>query len=169
MLLLTLRYFSKWHFTTAISYIFLQYTFVCTSRHMLRHELIISTIVSRPLSLHRSLILSRRRRRSRKIASLCCKVAHRRQAWNAPQQELQLPVRRSWHVLRDLVTGVIDRHERQAALGVRRAQDTCACDVRRGRGGDGLVLDLVQNLRKAGMVRDEEIVGWLGLETLERD
>ena len=55
------------------------------------------------------------------------KVRLHTQVVNPAKEELQLPVRRTWSVLRDHVAAQVDRAEGQAALGVPAAENTGAC------------------------------------------
>lgn len=85
-------------------------------------------------------------------------VSHLGQARDAAEQEFELTIRCTGHVLRDLVAGEGDRHPGQTPLRVRGAQDAAAADqADRGR-GDGLVLGLVNDEADGRAVRDKERV-----------
>lgn len=86
-----------------------------------------------------------------KISSLRGEIAHQRQTIDAAQQELQLPVSRSWSILRYHMTRQIDRHKGQASFCVCRPKDACACQCA---------------IAEFAVVRHEKGVRWCRLESL---
>ena len=68
-----------------------------------------------------NIIKSPQRRRDPCIIPLRprCKISSLLQTAHSPQQELQLPIRGSWHILWNHVPSQIDRHKRQTSLRVR--------------------------------------------------
>lgn len=94
------------------------------------------------------------------------KIPHFSQTTNPAEQELELPVCCTRDILRDLMSGHIHRHPGQTSLRMRHAHIPSTGLETHGRGGDGLVFRLVDDLVDQWVVWNKEEIAWCLGETL---
>lgn len=89
------------------------------------------------------------------------------QARNATKKEFQLPVSSARNILRNLMTGQVDRHECQTTLSVRRTHHTSTSHNTDWLLWDApLVENCIDHLAETGVCRNHEVVRRRSLETL---
>ncbi len=84
-------------------------------------------------------------------------IAYLTETLDATEEELELSVGSTGHILRNLVPGQIHRDPGQTALGVRLAQQATTADQTDRRCRDGLILRLLDDESDGRVLRGKEV------------